>query len=269
MFEKITNHAALAAARFTEKLKNAPRALAILEAASMRTQSLENVLFSLFEDRTVDSAEGSHLDAIGAIVNQPRLDADDDLYRLRIKARIRTNRSRGTTNDILGVFRALFPEATLEIKQEPPASLTVKVLDLVLDDDPRDLALAFLREAVAAGVGASLLSSKAPKDETFTLPGTAILAADADPPGPGTHSIRVVSTKNLPDSGELWLSFDTPDQERVAYASKTLTTLEGLAPWSNSHAADSLAVQVFENDKALASTFAPTIGGHLATIRKA
>jgi hypothetical protein len=70
---------------------------------------------SLFSLLDIDNSAGVELDAIGRIVGQPRLGADDATYRLYLRARIISNDSTGSSEDIYKVMRALFETTAVGI----------------------------------------------------------------------------------------------------------------------------------------------------------
>src|SRR5690349_3946784 len=79
---------------------NTEKLLAILATPF---QSLENTLQDLLTKRSIDTAEGAQLDVIGKLVGQPRNGLDDDTYRRYCRARIATNRSNGTNENLITI----------------------------------------------------------------------------------------------------------------------------------------------------------------------
>lgn len=70
-------------------------------------QGIENALAQLLTQRTLDTAAGANLDVIGAIVGQPRNGLVDDDYRRYVRARIATNNSNGTTNNLIHIVKLI------------------------------------------------------------------------------------------------------------------------------------------------------------------
>ena len=93
---KITNHREQAIARLPFDLRNAPRLVAIASALLAPLQPIEDALWQLHTERNLDTATGVTLEEIGGLVGEPPSGLDEDTYRRRIRARIRTNRSSGS-----------------------------------------------------------------------------------------------------------------------------------------------------------------------------
>ncbi len=87
-----------------EIVKGKPRMTALLEAVGEQIQALETVGIALYNDRTLDNAEGAQLDVIGRIVGEPRRGKDDEPYRSRLRVRILINRSNGRIPEILRIL---------------------------------------------------------------------------------------------------------------------------------------------------------------------
>jgi hypothetical protein len=268
--ELITTHAADALARLTQTLKGKPNLEALLTALAAEPQALENALYSLYSERTIDAAVGVQLDVIGTIVGQEReSSADDDAYRLRLKARVKSNKSSGTVSEILDVFISLLgvPDG-LRIEPQYPAAFILHLEDMsVADVETALLYVDFLGDAKAAGVRASLQFTY-DHEATLTCPATCFLTTDADAPGgDGPFIIDVYpSTEGFPDSGSFIVSIDEAEEETLNYTSKTETTFTVLE-WFENHGADSLVINYTAGtDQHLSSTATPGVGGVLASI---
>lgn len=111
MTTQITDHEGEAEARLPFQFKDKPKFLALLSVLTTPFQSLEDALWSLFVV-TIDDAVGDALDKIGKIVGQPRTSLVDDTYRRYIKARIATNRSKGTIHDLIVIARLILDAET-------------------------------------------------------------------------------------------------------------------------------------------------------------
>lgn len=79
---------------------------ALVDFLASWTQELEDATQTLNTLLDIDNSEGVQLDNLGKIVGQPRLGYADADYRFLIKARIATNRSTGTPEDVYSIFRA-------------------------------------------------------------------------------------------------------------------------------------------------------------------
>lgn len=140
--------------RLVEQFKGKENLIALLTTYTTETQSLQTVLLSLLDIVKVNSAEGVQLEGIGSIVGEERFGRDDAPYRLAILARIRLNLSRGTTEDVIGLIRALAGNVVVKMQEFWPASFVAEVLDAV---DPATLDLIVIgllvSDGKAAGVG--------------------------------------------------------------------------------------------------------------------
>ncbi len=238
--DKITTHAADALKRLNQALKDKPKLAALLSAACAEPQALENALYSLYAERTIDVAVGAQLDVIGKIVGQARENSPSDAqYRMRLRARVRANKSSGTAENILSVFAALLNDATIaRLEEYPPASILLRVDDYPITDAADVAMLAdFLKDSRAAGVGGQLLTSSVDAARTFTLPLSTTLSVGI---GPGAYpsSIKVASTAGFPDSGLIVVYAAAGiDVAHLVYQSKTDTTFEGCVTYQSSGAA--------------------------------
>lgn len=97
-----TTHVADALTLLTSAYRGRPNVEAILRALANRTQELENVFWSLVDAvQLAGSPVGVWLDALGEIAGEPRLNRGDAEYLLAVRARLRVNRSKGRTIDVL------------------------------------------------------------------------------------------------------------------------------------------------------------------------
>lgn len=223
--EHVTNHKEQMLARLMYAFRNRPNITALLTVIASRYQGVEDALFQLVSERGIETGEGVQLDVIGKIVGQPRGDsADDDAYRLRLKARMRANQSSGTGPDILDVFATLLAGySDLHLEQYFPASLVLSIENTAITEATAILYASFLEAAKAGGVQAFLLTSPTDAQNTFTFPMSTTLTAEQD----GHATVHVVSTAGFQSSGSLFLDPGSSDQLRLTYTSKTATTFEG------------------------------------------
>jgi hypothetical protein len=114
----ITDHLEAATARFISQFRSPKPVLhGLLASYVEQLQILEDVLWDVINHRLLDpapgesvGAEGVQLDVLGKIVGQPRLGLSDVAYRLAIKLKIRVNRSRGSSEDLLEILRLAMPD---------------------------------------------------------------------------------------------------------------------------------------------------------------
>lgn len=175
MAERITDHVAAALARLAQQLKDKPNIEAIFTALLGPTQSIEDVLYQLLTERTIDTAVGAQLDALGTLVGQPRNGMVDEDYRRLVRARIARNNSDGLVEDLIVVTRLIIDNTdfTIEADQEPIASVAMRVFGIEMDPDLAELLISFLRDTVSAGVRIVLETLTAPLADSFVWDGTA------------------------------------------------------------------------------------------------
>lgn len=122
-----SEHVPRGVARLIDRYRH-ERTSALLASWLAEVQAVEDALWQLLVERSVDSAVGAQLDVLGAIVGQPREGRNDETYRLWIRARNQVLRSSGTTTDVLGILRQIVPpgvEASLE--EHYPAAFVVRL----------------------------------------------------------------------------------------------------------------------------------------------
>jgi hypothetical protein len=113
----------------------------------------EHGLGSVSEARSLSTAEGDVLDAIGAIVNRARSGLSDDLYRLAIRAEAGSIFASGTIPEILELTRSLMGDG-VRVRELWPATILIKCPDVAADVFM--VLLEILADVPAAGVGALL-----------------------------------------------------------------------------------------------------------------
>lgn len=123
---------------------------AFLRALTEECQEAENMLWQILVSRYVDEAFGKSLDYIGNRVGEPRQSQNDADYRVRIKARVLINRSRGGPEDILAIVRALGGSG--RIRNTGNASLRVDLVEQPVNGATRRQIASLLGEAVSGGV---------------------------------------------------------------------------------------------------------------------
>jgi hypothetical protein len=106
----IRDHARRAILSLNPVFWGKPRIASFVWAITTEVQELEDAILSVISLRMVDNAGDVQLEVLGRIVGQRNTGGfDTELYRSIIKAKIRTNRSRGTLRDILEVVRLIHP----------------------------------------------------------------------------------------------------------------------------------------------------------------
>ena len=151
------DHAGKMLARLAEEFRK-PRISAVLTGEAAQYQAIEDAYWQLLIEFGVDTATGHALDVLGRIVGEPRQGALDADYRLRVRARIRVNRSDGTIEDIIEVVRlligsVLLPSATIKLTEYYPAAFVLRITGLVISATQALIYSSFIKQARGAGIG--------------------------------------------------------------------------------------------------------------------
>lgn len=170
MINLITNHVELAKDRLREQYKNSPNILALIEAWVGEIQELEQVLFDLAEKRTISQGEGIQLDKIGELLNKPRDGRSDADYRIVLLAKVAQNISRGTSEDIIGVFKILTSSAKVQFGNGDLGEIYL-LADHSLTQDQVNFILREMMTVDSAGVRIGAIGSFDP-DDSFSMDGT-------------------------------------------------------------------------------------------------
>ena len=176
MLSKIDTHAADAAARIGQEYKASPRICGVIATHAGQIQELDDALWQLATERyldvTVDSvyyeAVGIQLDVIGSILAESRGAMTDDEYRLVLKAKIRLIKSSGTVEELVAIFHALFPLATITVTTRPPAYVSVHVSGVITATEGA-IGRRMCRQGRAAGVHGSFRWQEDATAALFTL----------------------------------------------------------------------------------------------------
>lgn len=171
MIERIDNHAERAFARMLTQFADRPTHRGIVAAICAQVQQIEDALIVLQFSRNVHEAEGAQLDGIGSIVGQAREGRDDATYRRWVIAAVLVNRKGGELATLIAAVLAIFPGSTVELVEDQPATVRVRVAGEVFSADTgRDVAR-LLGRARAGGVRLVLEHNVQPAADTFTLNG--------------------------------------------------------------------------------------------------
>lgn len=100
---KETDHVGTGKALLLEQFKGRPVINGFLGVFMRRAQAIEDAFWDIIDKRILDTAADAQLDSLGGIVGEKRLGRGDDEYRQAIKLRVRVNRSKGRTVDVLDV----------------------------------------------------------------------------------------------------------------------------------------------------------------------
>jgi len=97
----------------------------ILAAWLKQFQDLERVFWEILQGRGVDDAVGQQLDFLAAVVGEDRQGRSDDELRAAIRLRIRTNRSQGTSEDVIQTAALVLTQGNWEYADYTNAAFRV------------------------------------------------------------------------------------------------------------------------------------------------
>lgn len=223
----IASHYQAAVDRLASKFADVPELLSILEVFSGQIQALETALWDLLTKRWIDSGEGAQLDVIGRVVLQPRGASTDPVYRLQLKARIKSLLSSGGPEEILSIFRLLHA-GDLRLEEDYPAGFRLH-LEGVEALSNLDVLLTYLREARAEGVAANLRVLSGAEADAFSFAGPTVQLDGSYGIGDVDLSTIQPIPSDFPGQGSVVIAAGTPSEEVVAYLSRDTWTFH-LAP---------------------------------------
>ncbi len=156
--EQITQHRELAVIELAPPFQGKPRIASLLCAFVSRLQDIEDDLWEILTERTIDNADLVRLKVLGKLVGQPRHGFATEDFRTLIRARARANRSHGTSRDIRDVLTILVGAGQYLVYTPGDATLVLIALQ-PLSAEGIAMAAEVLPDTRAAGVGLALLSS--------------------------------------------------------------------------------------------------------------
>lgn len=264
---QITDHADQAVNRLPNPLRGQPKLEALVRALVGPIQHVEDALWQLLTERTIDIATGVTLDSIGRLVGEPPTGLDIETYRRHIKARIRANRSRGQVEDLIKIVRLILndPAAGVQMERQTINTIVVRILERVTDDDLANTLIRFLLLATSAEGRVLLETLTALEDDTFTL---AIAAFSTGALSIGNTTIAVGSTAGFPDTGSVDIDVGLATAETKAYTGKTTTSFIGVTALTQNHASGCCVQLSGAPGKGLGDSTNAVTGGMLASVRE-
>lgn len=166
---KVADHAALIPCRILSQFKQSPKLIGLIQELVRPLNDVETAAFELMTERWIDTAFGRQLDIIGRILGEPRITPDDELYRVRLKVRLRVLRSHGRRRDLLRIARLLIPDDSIDIRFREYSPCVVEVtVPEPMGALVRPLELyRILQRAKGGGVRLQLIYTESPSTETF------------------------------------------------------------------------------------------------------
>lgn len=125
---QITDHADQAEARLLQQYKGKTNIIAGVRMFADEIQELENIGFDIFENGSISKGHDAILDQEGTIVNQARNGLDDDIYKLRLIAKVGENTSRGTPENLIQIFKTLMQADLVYYRPNYPAGMTLTAI---------------------------------------------------------------------------------------------------------------------------------------------
>ncbi len=155
--ELVTDHEEQGVALLISQFRDKPFIEILVKALMTQVQELENALFALLVERSIDTAVGAQLAVIGRIVGQEKGTFDEETFRTFIRGRVLVNRSSGTTDQMVELVNTLLPDgASLVLREYYPAAFQIEVTGSVPDFFGNALA-AMVLEAKELGVAPHVL----------------------------------------------------------------------------------------------------------------
>lgn len=196
------DHVEQGLSRLLWQFKDKPRIAAWTRSYLRQVQLLEDAAWDVLIKRWIDYAEGVQLDVIGKIVGELRAGRVDAIYKTFIHARVRINRSQGSTGDVLDVFQIISTTPAI-FAEYAPAALFLELLQIP-EVDPA-LIYKSLNDAKAGGVKLALI---APTTDTVPALARSWDEADDEDNAVGdvnffrstTGSVQISPTRKLVDA---------------------------------------------------------------------
>jgi hypothetical protein len=176
---KDTAHVTEALKLLIDQFKGQPVIVGILTSWTNRIQELEDALFDVITKRILDDAADAQLDSIGDLVGEEREGRGDSDYREAIRLKIRVNRSKGKSEDIVQVTNQA-TGGSFSYAEYFPASFWVFAYNVL---SAKSLAQA-LHKTKAAGTGGMLVFTEWPHTEDLIL--DSVHGGVSGPRGPGS-----------------------------------------------------------------------------------
>lgn len=178
-YEHLDDHVEAGLDLLIDHFKEKPILEAYIRSFLRRIQELEDATRDVYEGRLLDVAVGAQLDVLGRIVGQARSSEDDELFRARIRTRIRANRSHGNPEDMIEVAALASGSANLTYLEPYPATIYVDTLE-GLSSDEAAIVHHFLRLAKPAGVALAYHYSSDDEDDSFAFSDSDNAETDTD-----------------------------------------------------------------------------------------
>ena len=163
----IENHVARGLARLTESLKGKAKVAGWLTAILGQVQALEDAIEDVREGRDLLFAVGEQLDVWGRRLSLSRGGLSDEVYRIRLRAKLSVNRSSGTLPELLAILSLITDERDVAITESYPMGIDISVGAPLVDAGTAFEWLLLIREARMAAVRVFMQWLLATPETTF------------------------------------------------------------------------------------------------------
>ena len=181
----IPNHAELSLAELAQQYVGKPLAEGVAIGVGERAQTVEDALWAIYSQMGISPtafggtvAEGAQLDAIGKLIQFPRQGLIDADYITLLRVYVRILVSSGTVEQILAMFKILYPTNLITLTEEFPAAFTLSIYDTPITDAQATILIQIIRKAKGGGIDGQFLYTPAAQSATFTFDGTMAQAFD-------------------------------------------------------------------------------------------
>lgn len=223
-------------------------------------QAIEDAAHDLYLGFFLPAATGYRLDLIGKRVGQLREGMSDADFRVAIRARVATNRSTGTYQDVIRrVLLLIVPRYERVESGGGVAFIDVGNIPL----ERAQFVFKFLVKAIEATVRLHIYYLTTDEAHSFTFADAAYLVHDETDGGP--KAVEVLDAGGLPESGSLIVDLGTASEETITYTSRDDNYLYGVT-FANEHQSGT-SLQI-DNDpaKGFGDDDDAEIGGMLADV---
>jgi uncharacterized protein YjgD (DUF1641 family) len=169
MTDKILTHAQDALKRLLEQYKDANNIKNIINIYTTQIQEIEDILYDMFLNRSVQNGIGNQLDLIGYIVGAERQGWSDDIYKLVLFAKIGQNVSNGEPERIIDILKLLSQATIVHFMNLGNAEIELGT-DGIIDSNLINFVFANLSESLAGAIRLNIISFF-DKDEPFSFAG--------------------------------------------------------------------------------------------------
>lgn len=166
------DHVALGLSRLPLQFQEKPKIAALLTSWLNQSNELENAMIDVLTLRSIDTAIGTQLDDIGVIVGRERAGANDDTYRLYLRAQIAANDSDGVTENLIRVAQLVLDLApTVQnqviVRCVYDATAILEIRNVVVTTAQATVLKSMITQAASAGVRIVVQWSAVPLAQTF------------------------------------------------------------------------------------------------------